>query len=232
MKVTFPTKQADVAELSIDGKPFSYRIPPVIGTHPGCFEVCDDITRTAQGKEIAAYVFGALAYKKNEWADQQRIIFPSINYLRVPEVLTMVPNRKEFGDLAGAMLVDSDLSGEGLAKQTEVPKDFAGWAQTPSGLMVMNNRIAVPMDKWHFDTWNAKNSAVVALFGDEGAEILEQSAKDSKRNYKPLWRADVNAIKSPEKRVPIVVGYDDGGLGLGCDDYGYCRDGCAVRVLK
>jgi len=237
MKVTFPEKQADVAEALIDGKPIQYRIPPVTGTHSQCFGVSDNATRTAQGREIATYAFGALAYRKNEWADQQRIRFPRINYLRVPAVLTMVPNRKEeFGDLAGVMLVDSDLAGEGLAKQTEVPENFTGWKPNASGLMVRDNRIAVPMDKWYFDTWTAKNGAAIALFEEDGAEVLEKAAADSGRNSKPLWKVDINSIKTPEKRVPFVDGYGGAGLGLGCDDggyyVGYGRDGCAVRVLK
>ena len=232
MKVTFPEKQVDVAELAIDGKPVSYRIPPVIGTHSECFSISDDKTRTAQGKEIAAYAFGALAHRKNEWADQNRIRFPTLNYLRVPEVLTMVPNRNEFGDLAGAMLVDSDFAGEGLAKKTEVPANFDGWTQTPAGLMVRDNRIAVPMNLWYSDQWTAKNGAAIALFGDEGAEVLEQAARDSGINHRLLWKADVNAIKSPEMRVPVVDGNAPGRLGLSCDYYGYDRSGCAVRVLK
>ncbi len=232
MRVTFPEKQTNVAELAIDGKLISYRIPPVIGTHSECFGVSDSATRTAQGKEIAAYAFGALSYRKNEWADQQRIRFPSLNYLRVPAVLTVVPNKKEFGDLAGAMLVDSDLAGEGLAKQTEVPENFDGWKQNASGLMVRDNRIAVPMNKWYSDQWDAKNGAAIALFEEDGGEVLEQSAIDSRRNDKPLWKVNVNSIETPEKRVPFVDGFDDGWLVLGCDDVGSDRYGCAVRVLK
>ncbi len=232
MKVTFPEKQADVAELAIDGKQIRYRIPPVIGNHSECFSVSDSETRTATGTEIAAYVFAALVYKKNEWADQERIIFPTKGCLRVPPVLTTVPNRKEFGDLAGVMLVDLDLAGEGIEKRIEVPEDFIGWEQNVSGLMVRDNRIAIPNNKWNSNTWNAKNGVAIALFGEDGAEILEQSATDSGRNYNPLWRLDVNSLQNPTQSVPFVVGYNDDGLSLCCYHDGFNRDGCAVRVLK
>ena len=232
MNITFPERQADVAELAVDGRVVKFRIPPVTGTHSECFRVTDVKTRAAEGYEIAAFVYGALVYRKNDWGNKGRILFPDSNYLRIPRVLTVIPDQKEFGDLAGTMLVDSDLSGEGIEKLTEVPSNFDGWTQNSSGLMVKNNRIAVPKDKWYFDTWDSKNGAVVALFGEGGVEILDRAAVDSNRNYKPLWKVDINSIKELQKRVPVLNGDYVDRLGMYCNNDGNYRIGCAVRVLN
>jgi len=228
MKIEFPKNKLAVAELIMGGRQVMYVIPPVIGTYFECFSFSDDRTRTAQGIEIAAFVYGAFFLGNREWADQPRIRFPTLNYLRVPEILTMVPNKKEFGDLAGAMLVDSDLTGEGLSKITEVPANFDGWAQTPQGLMIRDNRIAVPMSKWYSNRWDAKNGAVIALFGDEGAKVLEKAYADSGS----FWKVDVKAIQTPEKRVPVIRSYDGLNLVLDCSDKGGGENGCAIYVLK
>ncbi len=237
MIITFPEKQADVqadvAELFLNGELVSYRIPPVTGTHSECFSESNSNkeVRIAKGREIAAYAYGALAYRKNEWADHEKIRFTSYNYLRVPAVLTIFPKRKEFGDLEGAMLVDEDLRGEGIGMKTEVPSDLSGWTESPSGLLYRDSRIVIPFSRWYEGTWSAKNGAVVALFGEEGGEVLEKSAIDSGRGYRPLWRVDPTKIKTPERRVPVVGG-GVGGLDLGCSGDGGSGGGCAARVLK
>jgi len=232
MKITFPEKQADVAELSIDGNPVNYRIPPAIGTHSEVFQAlsADKGLSAAKGKEIMAYVNGALLYRKNEWADQDKIRFPSKNYLRAPAVLTMIPKRKEFGVLEGGVLVDGDLIGEGVAKQIEVPADLSGWRASDGGVFTKDYRFFVPYDKWYQEQWDENNGMVIVLFGREGAEEGVRIAKDSKRN-KPLWKVDVNTIEIPEKRVPVLLGGSGGGLLLDCGSYGG-GDGCGVGVLK
>ena len=239
MEITYPVKEADVAESLIDGKPVRFGIPPVIGTHSQVFQAlsADKRLNPAQGKEIVAYAHGALVYRKNEWADQNRIRFPIKNYLRFPEVLTIIPitQNKQFGDLEGGMLIDSDLegvAGQGIERKIEVPKDLTGWMETPSKLLVQGKRIFVPHHLWYADKWNEKNGALIGLAGEEGAESLARTARYSGRNYKPLWKVNPKDIKSPEKRVPVLGSYDDGRLGLDCGDGGDGRDGCGVGVLK
>ena len=235
MNITYPAKEADFAELAIDGKPVRFRIPPAIGTHSEVFQALsvDKTLKIARGKEIVAYAHGALVYKKNEWADQKRIRFPTLNYLRFPEVLTIVPMRKEFGDLEGGMLIDSDLEGQigqGINRQTEVPKDLIGWTETPSKLLVKDKRIFVPFNLWYTDEWNERNGALIGLVGEDGAEMQAKTAKDSGRNYKPLWKVKPKEITSPERRVPVLDGFGDDWLGLMCDSDGDWG-GCGVGVL-
>jgi len=224
----------DFAELIIDGNTKRYSIPPKIGTHREVFQslASDQKVKTAQGKELIGYVHGALVYRGNEWANQENIKFPSQNYLRFPAVLTIIPRRKEFGDLEGGILVDSDLEGQGIEKQTEVPKDFSDWTVLESGILVKNGRMFLPYDKWYQEQWNAKNGAVIALCGGvEGAEMLEKIAKDSKRSKKYLCRFDVNSIKTPEKRVPFLASYGNYRLDLDCDYLGGSKNGCGVGVF-
>ena len=234
MQITYPTKETDVAELSIDGNLIRYSIPPKIGTHKEVFQSlsADKRLTTAQGKGIVAYANGALVYRKNEWADQEKIRFPTKNYLRFPAVLTIIPKREEFGELEGGMLVDLDLEGEGIEKKTEVPKELSGWKASEGGILVKEQRIFVPYEKWYQEQWDENNGAVIALCSREGAESLARTAKDSKRNDKPLWKVDVNNLGAPEKRIPVLSGYDDGGLGLGCSIRGNSWIGCGAGVLK
>jgi len=234
MQITYPTKEADVAELSIDDKRIKYSIPPKIGTHQEVFQslFADKRLKTAQGKEIVAYANGALCYRKNEWADQERIRFHTKNYLRFPVVLTIIPKREEFGELEGGMLVDLDLEGKGIEKQTEVPKELSEWKASEGGIFVKEQRIFVPYAQWYKEQWDEDNGAVIALCGGlEGAEALARTAEDSKRSDKPLWKIDVNNINAPEKRVPVLDG-DGNRLLLDCDDHGCSRCGCGVGVLK
>ena len=235
MKITFPEKQPNLAELFIDGNSVNYRIPPVTGTHSECFSESNsnEEVRRATGKEIVAYAYGALAHKKNEWADQERILFPTKKYLRVPVVLTIVPKIKEFGDLEGMMIVDKDLKGEGIAMETEVPTDLSGWIMSEYGILERNGRIAVPYDKWYKEQWDEDNGAVIAIFeGKDSASLLAKTAKDSGRKYRPLWKVNPVKIIIPEKRVPVMDGSNDGRLDLVCSHDGLNGNGCAVRVLK
>ena len=235
MKITFPEKQPNLAELFIDGNPINYRIPPVTGTHSECFSESNsnEEVRRATGKEIVAYAYGALAHKKNKWAYQERILFPAKKYLRVPVVLTIVPKRKEFGDLEGMMIVDKDLKGEGIAMKTEVPANLSGWIMSEYGILERNGRIAVPYDKWYKKQWDEDNGAVIAIFeGKDSASLLAKTAKDSGIKDRPLWSVNPVEITIPEKRVPVMDGCDVGGLYLDCDDDGDGSGGCAVRVLK
>ena len=234
MQITYPIKEEYVAELLIDGNTVKYKIPPATGTHQEVFQklAADKRVKTAQGKEIVAYAYGALVYKKNEWADQERIRFPSKNYLRFPAVLTIIPKSREFGDLEGGMLIDSDLDGEGIEKQIDIPKDLSGWKVSDGGILINDNRIFLPYNNWYKDQWDETNGVPIALSGGiEGAEALARTAKDSGRNYKHLWKVNPSEISSPEKRVPILNGYFVGGLNLSCSDHGSNRGGCAAGVL-
>ena len=136
--VTYPIKETSVAEIEVNGILYKFKVPPAIGTHPECFSQLssDSSIKVSQGIKLAAYAVGALDPKRqNEWTNQDLIKFPTQSYLRVPAVLTMVPKRKEFGDLEGGMLVDSDLKGEGVAMNTEVPKELSGWTANKFGLL-------------------------------------------------------------------------------------------------
>ena len=233
MKITFPEEQPDVAKLSIDGNPVNYRLPPATGTHSECFadtNYSDRVARAA-GRKIVAYICGAFVHRKGEWADQKKIRFPTLNYLRAPKVLTIVPKTKKFGDLEGALIIDSDLKGEGIAMKTEVPADLSGWEVSEGGILKRNGRILVPYDKWYQEQWDEDNGAVIGIFdGKEYAISLARTAKDSGRS-KLLWKVDPAQITTPEKRVPVVFG-DAVGLSLDCYGDGNGRDGCAARVLK
>jgi len=234
MEITFPEKQADVAELIIDGNLVAYKLPPAVGTHSECYadsNYPDKIAR-ATGREIVAYAYGALVYKKNEWADQERVRFPTKNYLRVPKVLTIVPKtaEKKFGNLEGAMIVSEDLKGEGIEMKVEVPGDLAGWEESEGGIFKKDGKIVVSYDGWYKKEWDEDNGAVIAIFdGKEYAISLARTAKDSKRS-KPFWKDNPSALREPIKRVPVVFGVS-GRLSLGCGS-GNDGDGCAPRVLK
>ena len=236
MIITFPDKQSNIAELSIDGTPVNYRIPPITGTYSECFaesNYTNEIIR-ATGREIVAYVYGALVNRKNEWADQEIIKFPTQNDLRVPKVLTIIPKNggKKFGDLEGAMIVDGDLNGEGIAMKTIIPADLTDWELSDEGIFRKNGRVVVPYDKWCKNQWDENNGAVIAIFdGKEYATSLAKIAKNSGRG-KPFWKVDPVQIQRPEKMVPVVNGYADGRIGIICVNRGYSRDGCAVRILK
>jgi hypothetical protein len=235
MRITFPEREQDTAELSIDGTRTVYLLPPATGTHSECFADSNYLkgVRRATGKEIAAYAYGALVYRKNKWENQDMIRFPSINYLRIPKVLTIVPKDKKFGDLEGALIVDEDLNGEGIAMKTEVPADLNGWKASEGEIFERDGRIVVPYEKWYEEQWNGNNGAAIAIFdGQDSVASLDKTAKDSKRNYKPLWKVDPTKIKDPERRVPIVYGYIDGRLGLVCNGSGIDWIGCAARVLE
>jgi hypothetical protein len=236
MQITYPAKEADVAELFLDGTAVRYRIPPAIGAQQEVFSAIssDKTLKVPQGGEIVAYAHGALVYKKNEWADQNRIRFPTQNYLWFPLVLTNIPRRKEFGDLEGGMLVDClELEGKNIEEKTEIPKELAGWKVLEGGILTKDKRIFVPYDLWYKEQWDENNGAVIAICGGaEGAQALARTAKDSKRDYKPLWKVDVNKIEHPEKRVPVLDSYNDSRLNLGCDSHGYDGNGCASGVLK
>lgn len=234
MEITYPTKEADIA-LLIDGCPVKYRIPPVTAKHPECFRqiTSNPDLRVAQGREIVAYAHGALVYMRNEWGNQDLLRFPTKNSLRFPKVLTIIPitNGKRFGDLEGGMLVDSDLIGEGVEKKTEVPYDLSGWTVKTGRILENDSRLFIPYDSWYCDQWDSRNGAVIALTdGDEEAELLMRTTRNSRRNNRLLWKLDPRRITSPKKRVPVLVGFP-GGLALDCDDDG-TGDGCAARVLK
>jgi len=235
MQITYPTKEADVAELFIDVNTIKYKIPPATGTHKEVFQElsADEKVETAQGKKIVAYAHGALVYRKNEWADQERIRFPSYNYLRFPAVLTVIPKRKEFGDLEGGMLIDPDLAGEGIEKQIDIPEDLSGWKVSDGNILIKDTRIFLPYNTWYKDQWDEANGVPIALAGGvEGAEALAKTAKDSGRNYKPLLKVNPTEISSPEKRVPFLYGSGDDRLFLVCGYLGDFRCGCAAGVLK
>lgn len=235
MEITYPVKEANVAELVIDGNPVRYAIPPKTGTHQEVFQdlSANERLTIAQGQNIVAYVHGALVHKQNEWANQALIRFPSRNYLRFPAVLTIIPKREEFGDLEGGMLVDSDLEGQGIAKQTVVPKDLSGWEVSEGGIFVNEGRMFLPHDKWYQEQWGADNAAAISLCGGlAGAEALVRTAKDSGRIYRPLSKVNPEKISSPERRVPILHGCDDYRLVLDCDSDGDFRDGCGIGVLN
>lgn len=236
MEITYPIKGQDFAELTIDGELVKYALPPKTGTHGEVFQAlsaADETLSVAKGRKIVAYAHGALVHKQAEWANQNRIFFPSRNYLRFPAVLTMVPRNRKFGDLEGGMLIDSDLEGEGIEKQTVVPEDLSGWEVSDGGILVRNGRIFVPYEKWFKEQWDENNGAVIALCGGlEGAEALVRTAKDSSRSYTPIFKVDVNNIQFPEKRVPVLDGSDAGGLLLYCDDHGDGTGGCGVGVLN
>jgi len=226
MQVTFPPKQADIAELTIDGESIKYRIPPAIGTHSQVFQALsvDESLETAQGMQIVAYAHGCLQYKQNEWANQDTVRFPN--------VLTVIPKKPQFGDLEGGMLVDPDLEGQGIEMITEVPQDLTGWEESDGGILKKGNRLFLPYDTWYKDQWNQTNGAVIALCTPEGGEFLEKTSTDTKRTYRPLWKVDPDQITSPEKRVPVLSGGDAAWLGLSCGDLGSDRSGCGLGVLK
>jgi hypothetical protein len=235
MKIEFPEREQNTAELSIDGTRTVYLLPPATGTHSECFADSNYPrgVRRATGKEIVAYAHGALVHRKNEWANPDMIRFPGINYLRVPKVLTIVPRDKKFGDLEGALIVDEDLKGEGIAMKTEVPADLNGWKASEGGIFERNGRIVVPYEKWYEEQWSGKDGAAIAIFdGQDSAASLNKTAEDSKKNYRPLWKVDPTQINDPKRRVPIVDGCDGGRLALNCDGDGYGRYGCAARVLE
>ncbi len=233
MEITYPVKEANIAELKIGGKLVQYKIPPAVGTHSQVFQelLNDDSLETAQGEQIAAYVHGCL-HKKNEWADQNRVRFPSKNYLRIPAVLTIVPKNRKFGDLEGGMLVDTDLAGEGIEMQTEVPNDLTGWEESDGGILKKGSRLFVPHNSWYKNQWDKFNGVVIALVTHEGAESLDKIAQDTGRTYKPLWKVNPNEIKSPMKRVPVLGSDGAVRLILGCNDCGDGRYGSGVGVLK
>jgi hypothetical protein len=237
MNVTFPDRRPnapDVAELFIDGSPVNYRLPPATGTHAECFADSNyqGKVRRATGREIAAYAYSALVHRRNEWADQDRIMFPTQKYLRAPKVLTIVPLKSEYRDLAGAMLVDEDLKGVGIAMQTEVPVDLAGWEVSEGGIFKRNRRVLVPYDKWYKEQWDEKNGVVIAIFeGIESASLLAKTAQGSGRSKPPL-KVDPTMINSLVRRVPVLCGDYSDWLYLGCFDSGGIGNGCAPRVLN
>ena len=235
MEITFPGQQADIADLSIDGRPVRYSLPPATGTHSECFADTNyqGNVRRATGKEIVAYAHGALVHGKNEWADQNRIIFPTLRYMRAPKVLTIVPlQRGKFGDLEGAMIVDEDLKGRGIAMETEVPADLTGWEVSEGGILRRDGRIVVPYDKWYKEQWGEDNGAVIAIFeGRDAAISLARTARNSGRSDKPLWKVDPAKISAPTRKVPVLGGLSDG-LFLDCDSLGDGGRGCAPRVLN
>ena len=233
MKITYPKRVEDTAELSIDGNPVRYPIPPRTGTHEQCFALNADEkeVRFSTGREIAAYAHGALVHRKNEWADQNRVRFPTINYLRFQNVFTIMPADTRYGDLAGGMFVDFDEKGEGTKMQTVVPKDLSGFVVNGEGLLVKDKRIFLPYDAWFKEQWDERNAIVIALVGGEGASSLEETSRDSGRTYKPIWKVNPKDITSPVMRVPVLGGC--GGVGwlvLGCDYLGYGDGGCVPRV--
>ena len=234
--VTYPIKKTDVAEIIVKGVYYKFKVPPAIGTHSECFSQLssDSSIKVAQGIELAVYAVGALDSKRqNEWLNQDLIKFPTQNYLRVPVVLTIVPKRKEFGELEGGMLVDSDLEGKGVAMDTEVPEELSEWTVDESGLLVKDNRIFVPYNNWFKEQWDENNGAAIAFFEREGAEMLVKARIDSGRTYAPLWKVDVNKITIPERRVPVLDGFDDDRLDLFCSVSGGDGDraGCASGVF-
>lgn len=235
MLISYPSRTTDVAELMINNKPVKYRIPPIIGTHQECFHGLskDKSLRVAQGVEIVAYANGALVYSHNEWANQDLIRFPFRNYLWIPKVLTIIPkDRKRFRDLEGGMLVDSDLNGEEIMRQAEVPENLDGWIATEGRILSKGKRLFVPYNTWYTEQWDEKNGALIALCeGVEAAESLLRTSVDSRKNYRPLWKVDPSKITTPQKRVPVLVGYDSDRLVLSCDFHGEGRLGCAVGVL-
>ena len=237
MKITFPDKGVDVAEAIVEGTLERYRIPPVIGTHPHVFQALssDAELRVATGEKVAVYAYAALCHKKNEWEDQKRIGFPMLNYLRFPNVLTIVPQtagRKKFGDLEGGLLVDSDVRGKGIDAETKIPKDLTGWKESAGGILTKGNRIFVPYNLWYKEQWDENNGAAIALAGIAGAELLAKAARDSGKPYKPLWKDNPYSISAPVRRVSILNGFDDGTLALLCSNLGDSMYGCGVGVLK
>ena len=231
MKITFPEEQPDVAKLSIDGNPVNYRLPPATGTHSECFadtNYSDRIARAA-GRKIVAYICGAFVHRKGEWADQKKIRFPTLNCLRAPKVLTIIPQLRKFGDLEGALIIDPDLKGDGRGMKTKVPADLSGWEVSEGGILKRNGRILVPYDKWYQEQWDEDNVAVIGIFeGKDSAVSLNRIAKDLRRR-KTFWKVDPAEITTPEKRVPVMIGYNAGRLILDCTEFG-CVSGCAARI--
>jgi len=232
MAITYPERLENTAELIINGGPVRYQLPPKIGTHTACFtlDANEKGVRLPTAMEIVAYAHGALVHRKNEWANQDRIIFPTNNYLRFQNVLTIVPTDKKYGDLAGGMLVDFDEKGEGITMQTEVPKDLSGFRVDEAGLLVKDKRIFLPYNFWFKGQWDEKYAVAIALAGREGASLLEQTSRDSGRTYIPAWKVDPKTINLPAKCVPFLDSYSVDRLNLDCDDGGNDEYGCVPRV--
>jgi len=210
-KVTFPERNENIVELQLDGRTVKYQVPPLIGWPENILDALasDSRVRTPTGLETAAYSYGCQAYGRQDWAAKDKVWFPDKGHLVFPNWVTLIPNSDKFGELAGGILVHSYEKGQTKATMTEklIPESLFGWRHLEGAVLINDAGTKFAYGHlWNTQTgrWDKKNAAIVALVGQEGAELLEKTSIDSNRPRGLHTLAD-ESVTTPRTFIPFLL---------------------------